>query len=176
MNRISSRLSNKHQITVPKSVRDFLGINERDVMDFIIKDGKVEVVKGKDMIDCPFCTKNKEIDSDDCKICEGKKEIEAFTLENVASRFYEFFQWQPVRIQIDNTHSIGFPVFSIDSAEGVSDELNLYKDVFQLEAMRLGLANRKREELKDATLQKTILELFTHDASKKALERWFLSI
>ncbi|WP_442638048.1 AbrB/MazE/SpoVT family DNA-binding domain-containing protein [Rossellomorea marisflavi] len=47
MNPISVRLPSKNQITVPKTVRNVIGVVENDSLSFVFEDGRVYIEKSK---------------------------------------------------------------------------------------------------------------------------------
>jgi len=42
----TARLSPKYQITVPKRVREILGLDKGDIIHFLEEDGRIFIVKG----------------------------------------------------------------------------------------------------------------------------------
>lgn len=57
MKKISSKLTSKFQLTLPKTIRNYLNIENFDIVDFIVneEEKRVYIEKGKHRQQCPIC-------------------------------------------------------------------------------------------------------------------------
>lgn len=167
MNIITGKISTKNQITIPKTVRDFLGVSEGDTIQFLIEEGRVSMEKGRDVLVCPFC-RGQDFYETPCEFCEEKGIVEKLNEESLTQKLYAIFLRKGAVVTLDTTE----PFYRIDVA--TEDELlKLYREHFQMEYIKLVLRHYKVKALLDRELQEQLTGYLKLDASRTNFARWW---
>lgn len=140
MKPIVGKMTVKGQITIPKTIRDWLSVTSSDSIEFnMVRNGVVEMKKHT-MVSCPFCDGSGARHDEPCKVCEGEGVIIPLTHTLLSTLFCEFClkMKQPFTISYDDT--MPFPIFNLTTAD-IQDDLINYREIFQLEAIKLYILN-----------------------------------
>ena len=168
MKPIIAKMTVKGQITVPKTIRDWLEIESSDSIEFnMVRRGVVEIQKYKMSAACPFCVGEGVLNDATCNICGGEGTLEPFTNKTLSALFCDFClkQNQPFTINYDENQP--FPIFHL-GGETISDDLIYYREVFQLEAVKLYILGDVDVKEIDAD---SIAQVFLLNESKHIINR-----
>lgn len=169
MENISAKLSSKNQITVPKTVRDYLGVSENSSVQFVFETGRVYLEKGIEMQVCPFCY-GEDFYGEPCLFCDGEGVVEADYEDRITSKLVDIF--------LDTYHGRGFHFRNVGffTQIGVlSDDLQQrrYREHFQMEYIKKSLRKYKMKILLDKELQENLANMFEFEDSRKNFVRWW---
>lgn len=170
MNLITSKLSSKNQITVPKTVRDFLGVSENDSIQFFIEEGRVYLEKGRDIHICPFC-RGEDFYGYPCEFCNGEGLVESLTKGDLTQKLYDIFISKGIILKLDAKE----PLIRLQ-IESEDELLKRYREHFQMEYIKAELKHYKIKDLLDKDLQEQMTDLMEFEASKQTFTRWWDSL
>lgn len=69
---IKSTVTSKGQVTIPKVVRDYLGLMTGDILLFKLHPGgEVLIVNERKMIVCPVCNGSGQVEEIECVVCNS---------------------------------------------------------------------------------------------------------
>lgn len=167
MKSITGKLSSKNQITIPKTVRDFLGINENSAVQFSFEGGRVYLEKGTDMHVCPFC-RGQDFYGEPCLFCEGEGTVETITKGDLSLKLFPVFMGKGATLEID-----AFEPFVRIHVNTEDEQLKRYGEHFQLEYIKAELRQYKVKDLLDKDLQAKLTNMLEFETSRKNFVRWW---
>lgn len=165
MNVITSKLSSKNQITVPKTVRDFMGVSENDSLEFFLEEGKVFLQKAREIQTCPFCWGDDFYDHP-CKFCEGGGVVEALTREKLTASLYPIFNGAIITLD-SSGEFIQLDVKTDDKL------LGLYREHFQIEYIKVVLRHYKMKDLFNTNLRQELTGYLELQSSREYFTNWW---
>ena len=168
MKRIPRPLSSKNQVTLPKTVRDILGITDKDsTIDFVIEKDMVFIEKGKETHVCPFCL-GKDFYGETCEVCNDTGMLDEVTTEELISKFNHICISYQAIFSIDTREEI----YRIDV---VSDDVGLkrYREHFQMEFIKLVLKHYKVKDLLDKELKEKLVCYLEFETSRESFSIWW---
>lgn len=167
MKKVTSKLTSKFQLTLPKTIRNILEINDFDFVDFVIDDkGKVYVERGKPKLECPIC-KNGVFFGSQCSVCNGDGYIEYISNEILLSNLFNSAMAEKAKISLETRRGIYYIKLVTNN-----ELLMLYREKIQLEILK----NTIIEFQKNHTSFPSYIELeeFLEDKfAKDELSDWY---
>lgn len=168
LNAITGKLSSKNQITIPKTVRDFLGVVENDSLEFFLEEGRVFLQKAKHVQTCPFCWGDDFYDHP-CQFCKGEGIVEALDVDKLNARLFSVFKGAVVKL--DTTGE--FYRLTVDTDD---ETLQLYREHFQMEYIKLVLRNYRMKDLLNVNLRNELTEMLELRQSRELFVSWWESL
>lgn len=168
MNSIKGKLSSKNQITLPKTVRDFIGVTENDSLEFYLEDGRVFLQKAQDIQPCPFCWGGDFYDHP-CQFCDGEGTVEALNVDTLHEQLFPIFKGAV--IQLDTSGE-----FTRLTVKTKDDLLQLYREHFQMEYIKLVLRHYRMKDLFNKQLQQELIGLLERQQSREIFTNWWESL
>lgn len=186
-------VTSKGQITIPKEIREFLNVKEKDVVSFEIENETVKTViikKEMELETCPACKGKGELESVnpsfvcDCFICEGAGEIEKekSVLLFLFSRPFRKHNIGLTSIQQELRSDGSFyireiPNITLTSTEYPETMMKHVQDVFQIKVIEEYARKSMMDETKfmipsDMILQE-IVDLLETEEAKETVRKWF---
>lgn len=168
MNAITGKLSSKNQITLPKTVRDFLGVIENDTVEFFLEEGRIFLQKAQEVQMCPFCWGD-DFYGQPCQFCDGEGAVESLSIDKLNARLFPIFNGAVVNL--DTTGE-----FNRLKVETNEESLQLYREHFQMEYIKLVLRNYRIKDLFNLNLQHELMGLLELRQSRELFINWWESL
>lgn len=191
---IKASLTSKGQITIPKEIREYLGLDTGDTVVFRIDESNTLVTFGKDIetIKCPMCFGHGEFTSHGsvgdkhetlkCPVCQSsgliKTDISAF--QEIANLMHVSMRYRIavslIQRDEDFTEKL-IPEIKLSSKLYPQDTLILFQDYYQLRLIEECAPKSISEQAKfmnpsDSELDEILCLLQTTEA-KETVKNWF---
>jgi len=168
MKKISSKLTSKFQITLPKTIRNYLNIEDFDIVDFIVneEEKRVYIEKGKHRQQCPICNEG-NFYSDKCIVCDGEGFVDSLNEVILTSSLLKAALSSKSQIELVLKNDIYFIKLETENAL-----LMLYRDKIQLEIIKLTLEEIKKNNFTSPTLEE-LEEMLDEKCNRKYINTWY---
>lgn len=168
MNRIPRPLSSKNQITIPKTVRDLLELNDCDSIDFVIdSDNRVYIEKSLKLQICPFCGGD-DFYGYQCPLCDGTGTLESLEKEFLVNKLLKYSIDMKISIYLDTKDEFISVKFNEED-----DYINLVREHFQLELIRVVLKDYSIKDLLNKELKLKLLSYLKLERTKNLFDCWW---
>lgn len=167
MKKVASKLTSKFQLTLPKTIRNILEINDYDFVDFVIEDdGKVYVEKGKPKMECPIC-KNGVFFGNHCNVCNGDGYIENISNEILLSTLFKSAMDEKAKIGLESKDGIYY--IKLDTN---NELLMLYREKIQLEIIKNTIIEFRKKNMA-IPIYSEVEKLLEDKFAKADLSEWY---